>query len=104
MKYLLSIAAGVATGVAATFIHRFSPPFGLVISILGTLTAVWVIGRIYAGRRFKFFAAIGWIVIFFQAATFGVGKELLIQGGNLGNAFFFFSIAALVIAIAFPAN
>jgi len=104
MKYLLSIAVGIATGVAATFIHRFAPPFGLVISILGTFTAVWGIGRIYARRRFKFIAALGWIVIFFQAATFGAGKELLVQGGNLGNAFFFLSFTALATAIAFPAN
>ena len=104
MKYLLSIVAGVITAVAATFIHKFAPPFGITISILGTFTALWVIGRIYAGRRFKVIAAIGWITIFFQAASFGVGKELLIQGDNLGNSFFFLSFAALLIAIAFPAN
>jgi hypothetical protein len=104
MRYLFSLLAGVATAVAATFLHRFAPPFGLVISILGTFTAIWVIGLIHAARRFKFVAAIGWSVIFVQAATFGVGKELLVQGDNLGNAFFFLSFAALAIAITFPAN
>jgi hypothetical protein len=104
MKYLFSALACIATAAAATFLHKFAPPFGLVISIAGTFTAIWVIGRIYAARRFKVFAAIGWSVIFFQAASFGVGKELLVQGDNLGNAFFFISFAALVIAIAFPAN
>jgi hypothetical protein len=104
MKYLFSALAGIATAAAATFLHKFAPPFGLVISIAGTFTAIWVIGRIYAARRFKVVAAIGWSVIFFQAASFGVGKELLVHGDNLGNAFFFISFAALVIAIAFPAN
>lgn len=104
MKYVFSLLAGVASAVAATFLHKFAPPFGLVISIIGTFTAVWTIGRIYAGRRFKAVAAIGWIAIFFRAASFGIGKELFVQGDNLGNAFFFISFAALAIAIALPAN
>ncbi|CAB4532965.1 unannotated protein [freshwater metagenome] len=104
MKYLLSLIVGGVTAVAATFLHKFAPPFGIAISIIGTFTSIWVIGRIFAGRRFKIIAAIGWIAIFFRAASFGVGKELLVQGDNLGNAFFLISFAALAIAIAFPAN
>jgi len=104
MKYLLSLIVGAVTAVAATFIHKFAPPFGIVISILGTFTAIWAIGRIYSGRRFKFIAAVGWTAVFFRAASFGVGKELLVQGDNLGKAFFFISFLVLALAIAFPAN
>ena len=104
MRYLFSLLAGAVTAVAATFLHKFAPPFGLVISIAGTFTATWVIGRIYLARRFKFVVCIGWSAIFLRAASFGVGKELLVQGDNFGNAFFFLSFVALAIAIAFPAN
>ncbi len=104
MKYLSSLFIGIATAAAATFLHSFAPPYGLVISFIGTFTAIWAVGRIYGARRFKLIAALAWIVIFLRAASFGVGKELFIQGDNLGNVFFFFSFAVLAIAISLPAN
>jgi hypothetical protein len=39
-----------------------------------------------------------------RASNFGAGKEIFVQGNDLGNAFFFLSFLALAIAIALPTN
>ncbi len=102
MKYLFALVAGAVTAAAATLLHLFMPPFGIALAIIGTLTSIWSVGRIYGKRRFKVIAALGWSAIFLRASTFGSGKEIFVQGDNLGNAFFFLSFIALAIAIALP--
>lgn len=104
MKLIVSILFGLAAGVAAVFLHLFLPPFGLILACLGTLTAVWAVGRKFGKRRYKLIAALAWLYIFAQASTFGSGKEIFIQGDRLGNYFLFFSFIALALAIALPAN
>jgi hypothetical protein len=104
MKYFFAVLAGAVTAAAATFLHLFTPPFGIALAIIGTFTSIWSVGRIYRKRRFKVIAALGWSAIFFRASTFGAGKEIFVQGDNLGNAFFFLSFLALAIAIALPTN
>jgi hypothetical protein len=104
MKYFFAVLVGAVTAVAATFLHLFMPPFGIALAIIGTFTTIWSIGRIFRKRRFKTIAAFGWSVIFLRASTFGAGKEIFVQGDNLGNAFFFLSFLALAIAIALPTN
>lgn len=102
MKYLFALLAGAVTAAAATLLHLYMPPFGIALAIIGTLTSIWSVGRIYGKRRFKVIAALGWSAIFLRASTFGSGKEIFVQGDNLGNAFFFLSFMALAIAIALP--
>ena len=102
MKYLFAVLVGAASAVAATLLHLFTPPFGIALAVIGTLTSIWSVGRIYGKRRFKVIAALGWSAIFLRASTFGTGKEIFVQGDNLGNAFFFLSFMALAIAIALP--
>jgi hypothetical protein len=104
MKYFFAVLAGVVTAAAATFLHLFLPPFGISLAIIGTFTSIWAVGRTYGKRRFKIVAALGWSAIFLRASTFGVGKEIFVQGNNLGNIFFFLSFLALAIAIALPTN
>jgi hypothetical protein len=104
MKYLFSILVGAVTAVAATFLHLFLPPFGIALAVIGTFTSIWSVGRMYRKRRLKVIASLGWSAIFLRASTFGAGKEIFVQGDNLGNAFFFLSFLALVVAIALPAN
>ena len=104
MKLLFSFLAGAVVSVAATFIHSFLPPFGIVIAILGTYAGIWSIGRIFGKRIYKLVATTAWLIIFWQAATFGVGKEILILGNTLGNYFLVVSAIALFIAVLLPAN
>ena len=104
MKLIASLFVGLVAGVAAVFLHLFLPPFGLVLAVLGTLTAIWAVGRKYGKRRFKFVASLAWIYIFARASSFGTGKEIFIQGDSLGNNFLFFSFIALALAIALPTS
>ena len=104
MKLLASLFVGLVAGVAAVFLHLFLPPFGLVLAVVGTLTAIWAVGRKYGKRRFKFVASLAWIYIFARASSFGTGKEIFIQGDSLGNNFLFFSFIALALAIALPTS
>ena len=104
MKAVASLVIGIATGVAAVFLHLFLPPFGLALAGIGTFTAIWAVGRKYGKRRYKFIAALTWCFIFVRASTFGSGNEIFIQGDTLGNNFLLFSLIALALAIALPAN
>jgi hypothetical protein len=104
MRVIASLLAGAATGVAAIFLHLFLPPFGIALSVIGTFTAIWAVGRRYGKRRYKLFATVAWIFIFSRGASFGNGKEILIQGDSLGNYFLAFSFVAIIVALLLPAN
>lgn len=103
MKTLLSITIGALVSAAAVFLHLLLPPYGLIIAILGTFTSIWVVGRRFGKRRFKFIASLSWVLIFSKAASPGSGGELLVQGDNLGSALMFLGFAAIVAATAMPA-
>jgi hypothetical protein len=104
MKTIASLVVGAATGVAAVFLHLFSPPFGLALAVAGTFTAIWAVGRRYGKRRYKLLATIAWMFIFSRGASFGNGKEIFIQGDSLGNYFLALSFIAIIAALLLPAN
>lgn len=104
MKLLAALIVGVATGIAAIFLHLFSPPLGIALSVSGTFFAIWSLGRIYGKRFYKVIGAMSWIVIFGRGSSLGVGNEIFIQGDTLGNYFLLFSFIALITAIALPSN
>ena len=104
MRFIAALAVGVASGVAAMFLHHFAPPFGIVIAIAGTFTAIWSLGRSFGKRIYKIVAATSWLAIFWRGASLGVGNEIFIQGDRLGNIFLLSSVVALIFAIALPAN
>lgn len=100
MQFLFSLLFGVAIAVASTLIHQTFPPVGAVIGIFATYIGIWFLGRRYGKRRYKFFGLLGWFFIISKAGSFGVGRELLIQGDNQGSALltigFLVGIVALV--------
>ena len=104
MKLFGALVVGVASGVAAIFLHHFAPPFGISIAIAGTFVAIWSVGRAFGKRFYKLVAAGSWAAIFWRGASLGVGNELFIQGDRLGNIFLISSVVALIFAIALPAN
>ena len=102
MRALATFFMGIATGAAAILLHLAYPPFGLVLAMIGTFTAIWSIGRYFGRYRYKFLAGAGWLAIFWQGANYGVGNEILIQGDNLGTAFIGLGALAIFLAIALP--
>jgi hypothetical protein len=98
MKSLFSLLCGAFIAIAATLIHQSIPPFGVVIAIISTFTAIWWIGRRYGRKRFKFLALFAWLLVIIRAGTFGAGQELLIQGDNAGSALLFIGFLAGLLA------
>ena len=98
MKTLFSFFFGAVVAIAATLIHQSIPPFGVVIAIISTFTAIWWIGRRYGNKRYKFLALFAWLVVIIRAGTFGAGQELLIQGDNSGSALLFIGFLAGLLA------
>jgi hypothetical protein len=98
MKSLFSLLFGAFIAIAATLIHPSIPPFGVVIAIISTFTAIWWIGRRYGRKRFKFLALVAWLLVIIRAGTFGAGQELLIQGDNAGSALLFIGFLAGLLA------
>jgi hypothetical protein len=104
VKLLTSLLSGLLVGIAAIFLHVFVPPFGILLALLGTFTAIWSLGRCYGSRKYKFVASASWTATFYQAATFGSGKEILVLGDNLGNGFLYSSFIVIFIAVILPAK
>lgn len=102
MKYLLSFLIGGLTAAAGVFLHLSYPPAGLVLALAGSATTFWSIGRHYGKRRFKVAALLGWLIVINDAATFGDGGELLVQGDRAGMTFLVSGLTIVVLSILLP--
>jgi hypothetical protein len=98
VKLLLSFIAGIVLGLAAVLLHDVAFPFGLILSLIGSGTGVWLLGRAYGKRRYKFVAILGWVGIVFNGAAPGVGNELLVQGNTAGSSLVLGGFIILVLA------
>lgn len=99
MKIFLSLLLGSLTAIGATLIHPSIPPIGAIVAVLSTYVFIWWIGRHYGKRRYRIYALIAWIVVIMRAGSFGVGRELLIQGDSAGSALLTLGFFAGLLAI-----
>jgi len=99
MRALYSLLAGTILGAAAVLMHDAYRPWGLLFSLLGTGVGIWLVGRAWGLRRYKFLAAVAWCAVFLRAGSLGIGGELLIQGNSMGNALMIGGLVTLVLAI-----
>jgi len=100
MYFLLSLIFGAATALIAILLHQSLPPFGVIASLLFTYLAIWLVGRTFGSRRYKWWAAIAWIIVLFRAATFGAGQELLVQGDGVGSTLLLLGTLIALAAVA----
>ena len=100
MKLILSLAYGVVLGAASVLLHNAYQPWGLALSLLGTGVGIWLIGRAWGLRRYKFFAALTWSAVILRAGTLGVGNELLVLGNTTGNALVIGGLLTLFVAVS----
>jgi hypothetical protein len=103
MRLILSFVIGTILGAAAVLLHAAYPPWGSLLSILGSGVGIWLLGRAWGLRRYKFLAALAWCAVFFRAGTLGIGGELLIQGNVMGNALMVGGLLSLIVAISLKA-
>jgi hypothetical protein len=102
MKLIYSVVFGALLGVSSTLLHLLLFPLGLILGLAATVVGIWAVGRTWRLRKYKYFAAIAWLVVVVQGATLGVGGELLIQGDLAGSLLILLGTFALVIAIFLP--
>lgn len=100
MRYLLAIIYGAAAAVPAILLHQTLPPLGIIVGLLFSYLAIWLVGRSFGARFFKFIAAIGWIAVIFRASTYGTGQELLVQGDGVGSTLLLVGTLVVLIAVA----
>jgi hypothetical protein len=100
MQAFLAFIIGAATAVFAILIHQTLPPFGVIAGLIFTYTAIWLVGRKFAARKYKVYAAIGWTFAMLRAATFGAGQELLVQGDGVGTSILLVGVFVAFAAIA----
>jgi len=102
MRYILSVLLGLALGASSVFIYSLFPPVGLVFSIAATSLGIWVAGRFWGKRIYRFMAAAGWGFVVLRAGFPGINEEYLIQGNSTGVSLINFGFIAVVIAILAP--
>jgi hypothetical protein len=102
MRYLFSLLLGLALGASSVFIYSLYPPVGLVFSIAATSLGIWVAGRFWGKRIYRFMAAVGWGFVVLRAGFPGINEEYLIQGNSTGVSLINFGFIAVVIAILSP--
>jgi hypothetical protein len=102
MKLVYSVVFGALLGVSSTLLHLLLFPLGLILGLAATIVGIWAVGRTWRLRKYKYLAAIAWLVVVVQGATLGVGGELLIQGDLAGSLLILLGTFALVIAIFLP--
>jgi hypothetical protein len=100
MQALLAFLIGAASAVVAILIHQTLPPYGVIAGLIFTYISIWLVGRKFAARKYKVYAAIGWIFVALRSATFGAGQELLVQGDGVGTSILLLGVFVVVVAIA----
>ena len=99
MRALFSLLFGAVVALGATLIHPTRPPIGVILALIGTYICIRWVGRYFGKKRYKLIALFGWFIVIIRAGTFGVGRELLIQGDNSGTALLFIGFIIGVIAV-----
>jgi hypothetical protein len=103
MRLILSLIIGTILGAAAVLLHNAYHPWGLFLSLLGSGVGIWLLGRAWGSRRYKFLASFAWCAVFLRAGTVGIGGELLIEGNSMGNALMVGGLLSLIVAISLKA-
>lgn len=94
----MAIFFGLSSGVAAILLHQSLMPVGVILGVLLSYFSIWYVGR-YTGKRiFKLLAAFVWIIVILRAGTYGVGRELLLQGDNAGAVLLVLGLVAVTTA------
>lgn len=100
MHFLISLVWGGASGLVAILLHQSVPPVGVIAGITLTYVSIWLVGRNFHRRIYKWIAALGWIAVVVRASTFGVGDELLVQGDGVGSALLMIGTLTALAAVA----
>lgn len=100
MRFLISLLWGGASGIVAVLLHQSLPPVGVIAGITLTYISIWLVGRNFHRRIYKWIAALGWMAVILRASIFGVGEELLVQADGVGSALLMIGTITALAAVA----
>lgn len=98
---ILGLILGLVFGTLGTIMHRFIPPWGLVITI-GTLIALAIAMRSSFGWTGMFFAGAGWIIAVQYFSLAGPSDDVLVADDWLGYAWMLGGLVAFFVGIFYP--
>lgn len=88
VKRLLSVGraifVGTLLGVIAVLFHNSYSPFGLIFALLESALGIYYFAKFYPGRALNFVAFASWTTLIYNAGSFGVSDEILIEGNING--------------------
>jgi hypothetical protein len=98
MPFAIAIFFGLSSSVASILLHQSLAPLGVILGVILSYFSIWYVGR-YTGKRiFKLLAALIWALIMLRAGTYGVGRELLVQGDSAGASLLIMGLVAVTLA------
>jgi hypothetical protein len=100
VRYFLAFISGVAAGVISILLHQSIPPVGVIVALLFSFGAIWLVGRRFHSRSYKVIAVFGWIAVLLRGSTFGEGQELLVQGDGVGTTLLLLGTLIVLFAVA----
>jgi hypothetical protein len=100
VSLILATIFGAAVELFSVLIHQTIPPYGVLVALIFSYLAIWLVGRRLSGRKYKVAAAAGWVAVMLRAASFGAGQELLVQGDGVGSALLGLGTLVVLAAVA----
>ena len=98
-NYIRALLSGIVLAVIGTFLHNAISPIGLLIALATAAIGIWYVGQLLHLRKYKFVAALSWLIVVLIAGSSGSGNEVLIIG-NANGEIFLVGGAILVTVIA----
>ena len=86
-NFIGAIVAGSILAVIGIFLHNAISPVGLLIALASAAIGISYVGQILQFRKYKFAAALSWLIVVLLAGSSGSGNEVLIIGNANGDIF-----------------
>jgi len=104
MRSLRRFAASLVFGTVIAFfgivLHNDFPPIGLLLALSETAVGIWMVGRYFGRRIWRFYSLLAWLALVLRAGTNGAGHEILVYGNTYGNLYLAGGLFVSAIAIA----
>lgn len=97
MKFIASLAFGIAVGISGTFLHNSYHPLGIVVALFAIWFGARLTRNMYQSRVTNLLFALGWFLVIIRGSTLGNGGEILIEANLYGNLLVFGGAALLTL-------
>jgi ABC-type transport system involved in cytochrome c biogenesis permease subunit len=99
LKAIGALFFGAIIGFLGVILHNAFQPIGILLALLTTAIGINFAGQLFAGQRYKLFAALAWLAVALRAGTSGASNEILIISNLYGNIFLLGGLLVALIAV-----